>query len=303
LISSKPVTVVVRGGYSYGMHFSNTEDGVVAVVYSKAGQEINQDDEFIFVDANNKRKSYRFIDMGEVEKEGSVPVYMNTLQLDLPAIDWFSSTNITAIYLRNNISLQMRKLSIPQNRQGELRSNVSCFEKQLDRSMVKNTILANTEFKIGRNSSASGSGSSAGGGRRVTDISLLNDEELAGLKQELVETKSRLRAEIQEEKDKANKIKAALQDEVNQARENAAEQKAKYAEEVLAARKASQDEIESSKATLAVKVSESKKNADEAMEKISNNEQRQTKLFRMHKSNLPKLFLRLVIKQQRKLRL
>jgi hypothetical protein len=75
LLTTKPITIVVRGDYSYSLNFANTEDGIVARVFSKAGQEFNQDDEFIFVDKSNTRKSYRFIEMGEVDKEGNVPVY------------------------------------------------------------------------------------------------------------------------------------------------------------------------------------------------------------------------------------
>ena len=69
------------------------------------------------MDKDGVRKSYRFIDFGMMSRKGnSVPTHSNTLGLDLNAIQWLASTQITHIYLKNNISNQMRKFTLTKTR-------------------------------------------------------------------------------------------------------------------------------------------------------------------------------------------
>ena len=102
--------LVVRGNYSYSIELSNDTRGVTAKMFSKGGEEFNQNDEIIFMDFNQIRKSYRFMEMGELSQDAGKPVHSNSLQLDLAAIEWLSGNDITTIYIKNNVSNQMREV-------------------------------------------------------------------------------------------------------------------------------------------------------------------------------------------------
>ena len=104
ILKTTTQTLVVRGKYSYSISLQSGTRGITARMFSKAGVEFNQDDEIIFMDVNQQRRSYRFIDIGEMKREGVTPVYHNLLQLDMAAIEWFEKGNITTIYIKNNIS-------------------------------------------------------------------------------------------------------------------------------------------------------------------------------------------------------
>ena len=132
--------MVFRGDYSYDMEFFNNEKGVRARVTSKNGVEFNQGDELIFVDANNQRKTYRFIEMGDVVGR----VYQNVLQLDVAAMTWFSEGGITTFYILSKATYEMRKFTMPDNRQAEFKALATCFLQTLDKSKVKNETI-NTE--------------------------------------------------------------------------------------------------------------------------------------------------------------
>jgi len=80
ILRMKTQTLVVRGTYSYSIELMTDDKGVIARVYSKAGVDFNLGDEIIFMDNNNIRKSYRFIEMGEMSTEGTTPVHSNILQ-------------------------------------------------------------------------------------------------------------------------------------------------------------------------------------------------------------------------------
>ncbi len=97
LLRSSPQTIVVRGTYTYSIDLRNDNAGIVARVYSKGGELFNQNDELIFIDVNNARHSYRFIQMGEMLRDGGAPVHQNTLRLDLAAIEWFANNQIATI--------------------------------------------------------------------------------------------------------------------------------------------------------------------------------------------------------------
>jgi len=189
-IKTKSQTLVVRGNYSYAIEFMNDKKGVVAQVFSKNGVEFNQEDEIIFVDQASNRKSYRFVGMGEVVRQGGTPVYQNILQLDLAAISWFSSSIITTIYIKNNISNEMRKFTVNGSRQADFKSSITCFDNTLDKSKVNNTVLKGNDYTPRKAGSAGSKknkpiSSTSSGTRKVADISLLNDEELSSLKQKI----------------------------------------------------------------------------------------------------------------------
>ena len=49
------------------------EKGILAKVFSKGGVDFNQGDELIFMDQAKIRRSYRFIEMGEVSRATGAP--------------------------------------------------------------------------------------------------------------------------------------------------------------------------------------------------------------------------------------
>ncbi|MEO0044368.1 MAG: hypothetical protein RL329_3816, partial [Bacteroidota bacterium] len=94
-------TLVVRGNYVYSMELLTNDKGIFARMVSRNGVEFNQDDEVIFVDATNTRKTYRFVGMSETVN-ALEKVSQNRLQLDLPALEWLSNQLITTIYIKSN---------------------------------------------------------------------------------------------------------------------------------------------------------------------------------------------------------
>ena len=178
------------------------------------------------MDNNDARKSYRFIEMGEMSRQGSgTPVHQNTLQLDLAAIEWFSKVPIKTLYIKNNISNEMRKFTVNVSRQTEFHTLAKCFHNSLDVSKVNNVVLSDNDRSATPGASGKPISSTPSGVRRVTDISLLNDEELIALRKELEETKKQLREEINAERAKAEEIKTNLREEVSLAKETCSEEK------------------------------------------------------------------------------
>ena len=185
ILTSQQFTVIVRGSYSYAFSFQSDERGLTANVYSKGGVTFNKDDEIIFLDANQTRKSYRFIDIGYKEKQGTTPVHSNILQLDLEAVKWLANNAITIFYIKNNISNQMRKMTITGTRQSDMRQQAICFLKALDEDNIKEVDLTATNVRIRRPNSGQPISATKTQVQPVADISALNDTELAELKAKL----------------------------------------------------------------------------------------------------------------------
>ncbi len=209
LLTTQQFTLIIRGTYSYSIEFINDELGITAKMFSKGGVQFNRDDEIIFMDANRNRKSYRFINMNVIEKQGNTPVHQNILQLDLAAIKWFANASIHTFYIKNNTSNQMRKMTVNPNRQADLMKQANCFLQYLDEGGIREVNLTTSNRPTTRTITQSGDPISATTPTsiRTTDISQLNDEELAQLQRELVETKRKLRAEIEAERKKTERNK------------------------------------------------------------------------------------------------
>lgn len=146
IVRTDLVTIVVRGGYNYGIEFFTDEKGIYARMTSVGGIEFNQDDQVVFVDFTGKERAYKFINLGEVVP-GNVPTHRNNLQLDLEAINWLSSTTITGVNLVNFVDRQKYKFTINPNRQSEFRNLCICFSNVIETAAVKNTPGAAIETK------------------------------------------------------------------------------------------------------------------------------------------------------------
>jgi hypothetical protein len=145
IVQTVSQVLVVRGNYSYSIELLNDDKGLRAKIISKSGVEFNQEDEIIFVDSTMERRSYRFVEMGEMITDGSVPIYQNVLQLNMTAVEWLAASFITTIYIRNNVSKEMRKFTVNPNRQSEFRQLATCFYQTLDPSKVVDVKIADTD--------------------------------------------------------------------------------------------------------------------------------------------------------------
>ena len=227
VLRSVQTTLVVRGNYSYAISLMSDDKGITAKMESSGGIEFNLDDEVIFMDANQLRRSYRFIGMGEMERQGGIPVQTNILQLDMTALQWFAENSITTIYLKNNISNEMRKFTLTSNRLKEFNAMARCFYQVLDPNKVVDKGEAGLTIPSAnpgaRTSSAANSASNTGAAATNRPAAApTSDDELVDLRRQLAETKEKLRGEIEAERRKADQIKSNLQEEVAAAREQAA---------------------------------------------------------------------------------
>ena len=275
VLSTNPQTIVVRGTYTYSIDFRIENSSIVSKVYSKGGELFNQNDELIFIDDNKNRRSYRFVEMGEMIRDGGTPVHQNTLEIDLAALDWFAQNDMEVIFIKNNVKNQMLKFTVNDSRQTDFKNMASCFSSKLDRTKINDKPLSGAILSSGgavsRTTSASVNpdGTPASGGvRKVADVSQLNDEELGQLYEELQATKQRVRDEIKAENERLEKYKAQIQEEITFAREQGQAEKTKFAQEVLEARWRSQEEIENARKESAAIVAETKQRASGEMENI-----------------------------------
>ena len=156
LLKTHPQTLVVRGNYSYSIELITDEKGVLGRVYSKGGVDFNQGDEIIFMDGTSTRKAYRFIEMGEMKTESGTPIHVNLLQLDVAAVEWFSNSNIVTIYIKNNISNEMRKFTVNANRQTSFRSSSVCFGQNLKRDKINDVVLVGNDLSTREKISSTG---------------------------------------------------------------------------------------------------------------------------------------------------
>ena len=183
-LRSATTTMILRGDYSYSVEFFNDEKGVQARVTAKNAIELNQGDELIFADVNNNRKTYRFVNMSDLT---GPKTYQNVLQLDMAAMQWFSENTVTTIHILSKATYEMRKFTLPDNRQAELKNITTCFNQTLDKSKVKN-VTVSTEtggFKPSANpavANPSVSGGNPSQAVRKADINQFNDQELAALR-------------------------------------------------------------------------------------------------------------------------
>ncbi|MEM6967608.1 MAG: hypothetical protein AAF573_22785 [Bacteroidota bacterium] len=142
-LKSEDQTLVVRGNYTYSLQLINDEKGISAKFISKNGVDLNEGDEVIFMDTKKSRKSYRFVGMGEINTKRGTPIQTNTLELDLAAINWFATSPISTIYIRNYINNKMVKFTVTSNRQREFKSLATCFNNTIDKTKVDNKAMPN----------------------------------------------------------------------------------------------------------------------------------------------------------------
>ena len=57
IVKSNWQYLVLRGGYSYGIELINNEKGITGIFTSKGGVSLEQDNDVIFMSADNTRKS------------------------------------------------------------------------------------------------------------------------------------------------------------------------------------------------------------------------------------------------------
>jgi hypothetical protein len=151
LLKTIPEVIIVRGTYTYSVDFRNERNGIFARVYSKGGEIFNQNDELIFIDDKNTRRSFRFVEMGEMSTDGGTPAHQNTLALDLASMQWFAENVMTTVFIKNNVKNQMLKFTVNTNRQSEFQSLASCFSQKLNKNLVNDKPLVGNERQVSGN--------------------------------------------------------------------------------------------------------------------------------------------------------
>lgn len=283
-LKSNEQSLVIRGDYSYLLQFVNSNKGITGRMISEAGVALEQDDEVVFMDNQNTRRSYKFVEQGELDtKSGGKPRYLNSLQLDASAVQWMANSTITTIYIKNVATNEMRKFTFNENRVTEFKAVAACFFSALDKSKLKDVILTNVDVTRPKTAagapvaggpatpraSTSGSGNLAlPPGTKRNANGRLEDEDLQKLLQELAITKEKVKQQILEEREKGDKIKQGLAAEVQSSRENASTAKANYANEVIEARKKADSEIKKAIEDQAKIVGDAKRRGDTVMQKI-----------------------------------
>ncbi|NJK84491.1 MAG: hypothetical protein HC912_12575 [Saprospiraceae bacterium] len=274
ILRMHPTTLVVRGNYSYALTLQNETKGVVAKVISKAGELLNRDDEVIFMDVNQVRKSYRFVETGNNSNNGGTPISENILQLDLDAAKWLASTSIVTIYIKNNVENQMRKFTVIENRQQELKQMAVCFVEKLNPDFV-NDVKVDADVKsMALTSPSTDIAESPSSSNNATKTASPNtDGEVKDLQAQLQSTKQQLRIEIEEEKKKATENKIE-----NPRRNQRLQKRCHRPEKCFCTRSArgktkSQQEIEEARKALAKAIEDAKAKADNELEQINLNVQ------------------------------
>ncbi len=203
MLRTIPLTIVIRGTYTYSIQLTNDEKGLRAKVISRGGVEFNQDDEIIFMDVNTVRKGYRFVGAGETKDDNGTPEYINYLQINLAAVQWFSEADINTIYIKNNISKEMRKFTVNPNRMTDFRIMADCFNRRLNKSAVVDVATAERDYTkpgagdTGLLTSKPDAGAAkppAGSAEKpATQGAAGTDQELDALRGDLAQTKEQIR--------------------------------------------------------------------------------------------------------------
>lgn len=214
---SQPQTMIIRGNYIYNLELEHDSKGLALKLYSKRGVQLNQGDELIFIDDKNIRKSFQFAGIINNIKEGNTPIHSNWISLTESDLQWLAKQKITVIFIKNNAANEMRKYPVTESRQREFRQLAYCFLSFLNKEEPQKTVEK----------------------EQPTSTDSLESKNVEALKKELAQLKLKLRDEIAQEYEKAERVKKQLREEIRQARIKANEQKKAMAEDVKSAREAS----------------------------------------------------------------
>ena len=247
-----PQLLVVRAGYAYNLALSATQEGVRGLFTSRGGSKPNRGDELLLINREGDRKVFRFVDDLSVTRQGDVPIYGNTLQLDFATVAWLASADVTTVTLIDNSTNQGRRFSIPSSRQAEFRQLVQCFQSAADPSLLPDIPAVATAIPSVRKAVTPPvqreSGLSAKPG--TTTLADKRRAEAAAAEQEVVDARATLSAEKQAlreqlalERAKAQRAKDRIGEEVTASRKAAEAEKAAIAAEVMAARERAREEI------------------------------------------------------------
>lgn len=277
-------TIVTRLDFDYSIRFQNSEEGVTAVVtttgiaYSSI-RPLEKDDGLMFISDEGIKRNYKFIYDSEKTKINNRSAYVNTVQLDLNALEWMANNDIRQIRMVNMVEKKMYPYSLDAQRREELMRTIRCFLKELDPSKVRDREVSGSmsglaqskmtapsssqEEKTNKNVSAAEVVARSSG----SPCDQLTDEEEKALKRELALRKDALRNEIAEIRAQNDEIKSRLAKDISRAKENAATTQSEIAQQVLDARKRANIEIERTRAEVQKAIENAKKTASTITEK------------------------------------
>ena len=276
-LSTQTNILVSRVNFDYSIKFENSEEGITAVVTTTGHdytliKPLEKDDKLMFIAADGTKRPYNFIYDSEKTKVQNRAAYVNTVQLDMDALEWLSKNNIRQIRMVNMVEMKMYPYSLDDARHDQMQRTIKCFLQELDPTKVRDkevtasmeSIAANNTKKIdNKNTSAAATIARSSG----SPCDQLTDEEEKALKRELALRKDELRNEIAEVREQNNTIKSRLAKDISLAKENAAKTQAAIAQQVLDARKRANIEIEEARAGVAKAIAEAQKTAASISEK------------------------------------
>jgi len=277
-------TIITRVDFDYSIRFQNSEEGITDVVTTTGIafsliRPLEKDDKLMFISADGTKRPYDFIYDSEKTKVNNRAAYINTVQLDLDAIEWLANNDIRQIRMVNMVEKKMYPYSLDAQRKQELMRTLRCFLQELDPSKVKDRKVAGSMDALVKNNSnppPSSSGKPKSSNNSAAAViartsgspcDQLTDEEEKALKRELTLRKDALRNEIADVRAQNDKIKARLAKDVARAKENAATTQSEIAQQVLDARKRANIEIEQAREEVRKSIEEAKKTAASISEK------------------------------------
>jgi len=108
-----PYTLVVKGDFSYNINFFTDENGIAAKVTTNSGDNINMGDQIIFLDlVSNVQRIFKFVELGEIIKIGSIPYFQNVFRLDIENMNWLAQSQIGYVYMINTALRERRRMTV-----------------------------------------------------------------------------------------------------------------------------------------------------------------------------------------------
>lgn len=268
-LKTKTFPIIIRTNHSYRMQLGNGVNGPYLKLLSYGADKLNKNDEVIFVDANQKRQTFVFVQDNESVQEKGVTYHTNTLFITSEDMEWFCNNRVDVIFIKFNLLHTMRKFTLEKARSQELNYYSDCFWKTLDKNMIvdKNIdrkVLASINSKPANTNLPSASKSNTTNTQPNSP-----DKDLIALNKELDDVKSRVRREIEAELEKLEQVKRELAEQTVTAQKQSLQKKEEFSNEVINARKKADEELNQIKQNNIIEIEKSKKSANTRLEMIA----------------------------------
>lgn len=208
--------LVVRGDFTYRVQLVSDARGIMLKMVSVDGMLLQRGDELILIDQTGKRQSLVFTERGTVTNNNNIPVSENFVSLSIGDLEWLSEVRIPHFFLRKSHENVMRKISVHSSRGGEFQQMVRCVLEVID----LDHIAVFEPAQITHASAPSSRPPTSTPASRPAGTTPSDDSEIQELQTEFVQTRERLRREIEAEHKRADEIKEQIRQQVAIARKN-----------------------------------------------------------------------------------